>query len=321
MELNSVEDVQQAFPDEMSVRKHWVEIRWGKWAHCPYCGNEKCYFIENGVRYKCANNKCYRRFHVTVKTIFEASNIPLDKWMQIWFFYCKRRGKCSTSDLVNELKITAKTGFWVLNKLDFIWPQIDRTGKSTFEIINELIKLSGVLYDSYSKIKESQYFKNPFHVSSIDNISDVKQYNQLLHYTKYYIDVYADWIFFDFATAQDVLSEVFLYMHENGIKEYNTELILHLIWKVTDRMWRKCLNEHPKFNSHIKKKSKERKENNRINISSSYLVERIKSRKMYSHLTTQEIRENKNLMESVKKEILELRKTKGRNYEFNSHFS
>jgi hypothetical protein len=113
MDLNTIEDIQKAFPDDDSVRKHFHKLRWGQWAVCQYCGNERCYIIEKGTRYKCANPKCYKKFGVTTNTMLMYSNLPLTKWMQILFLYSKTRGRVSSFDLTKQIRITAKTEFLV----------------------------------------------------------------------------------------------------------------------------------------------------------------------------------------------------------------
>ena len=76
--FNNLLEVIRYFSDEQVCRDHLAELRWkdGQ-AVCPYCDHEKVYVIENGNRYKCANKKCYKKFSVTVGTIFENTKISV----------------------------------------------------------------------------------------------------------------------------------------------------------------------------------------------------------------------------------------------------
>lgn len=91
-EINTLEDLITNYPDDDSARKYFSHIRWGQWAECPFCGNKRAYFIENGKRYKCANKECYKKFSCTVKTVLECTNLSYDKWLKIIFLYAKTRG-------------------------------------------------------------------------------------------------------------------------------------------------------------------------------------------------------------------------------------
>ena len=69
--FNNLQQLIVSMADEKTCREYLANNRWeGGKAVCPYCGHGKCYVIENGERYKCANKECFKRFHVTVGTIF-----------------------------------------------------------------------------------------------------------------------------------------------------------------------------------------------------------------------------------------------------------
>ena len=78
--FNNLHELIATMPDEKTCRDYLIKERWNGVITCPYCGHEKAYVIENGKRFKCASKLCYKKFSVTVGTIFEASNIPLNKW-------------------------------------------------------------------------------------------------------------------------------------------------------------------------------------------------------------------------------------------------
>ena len=101
----------------------------------------------------------------------------------------------------------------------------------------------------------------------------------------------------DFASPQDVLSETFLYMSEKRIKEYNTELILKLIWNRVNVMWYKFLGEHPKFSNWMTNHAKRQKENAVRNLKKSVVVDRLKDLKQYKDTPRSELYKNVKLIE------------------------
>lgn len=321
MNYNTLEDIELAFPDEESARKYMFDLRWGKYATCPFCNNAKAYFIEKGTRCKCANKECYKKFSVTVKTILEATNIKLNTWVKIFYLYSKTRGRISSLELSNQVGISGKTEFLVRDRLDYIWNYTDTTGKFGGELMEVMIKssFSSSHYEIYRQRKDEPYYKNPYHISEITDIGDPKQYNILIRYTRYFVNVYCTWIFLDFAAPEEILTETFLYMRDNGIKEYNAESILKHIWLVTGRMWFKFLREHPKYSEYQRNINRRCKQRTRMNLGTSYLVEIIFSKKSNT-LTRREIRADRNLLNDTKKRIIERRGKLGTLYDFHSHF-
>lgn len=324
MEFNSIEDIKEVFPDEISGSKWFSKIRWGEWASCPYCGNKKAYFIEGGSRYKCANKQCYKKFSCTIKTVFESTKIPVDKWILLMYIYAKKRGKPSSFDLESGADISAKTTFWVFERLDFIWPFIEReVGESAQSLVVKMIKKSESVYSEYVDLKHSPYYKTPFHISDITDISDVKQYNQLVRYTRYYVNVFCkSWIFNrKFASPEDIISELFLYMKEKCIKEYSGDFILKHLWTTVNRMWGEYIKENPNLRAKYAAKRKECKRGRRVNLSDGYVIQTIKNSKAGKDLSINDIKKTPGLIESKRIQLREKRKKSGRVFDFNSHFS
>ncbi|MES2430467.1 MAG: IS1595 family transposase [Bacteroidota bacterium] len=107
-----------SMPTEESCREYLAQQRWENGqAECPYCGHKKCYPIEKGLRYKCANNKCYKRFRVTVGTIMEASNIPLVKWFSAIYLVTAHKKGISSYQLGKDLGIAQKNAWFMLHRI------------------------------------------------------------------------------------------------------------------------------------------------------------------------------------------------------------
>lgn len=79
--FNNLRELITTMKDEKDCREYLAANRWqdGK-PVCPYCGCGNVYRIKERDRYKCGSPECYKKFSVTVGTIFEASKIPLMKW-------------------------------------------------------------------------------------------------------------------------------------------------------------------------------------------------------------------------------------------------
>lgn len=116
--IKNLQDLMVKFKDETVCREFLVKQRWPDGnVKCQYCGHDKCYRIENGNRFKCANNKCYKRFRVTVGTIFEASNIPLNKWFPAMYLILSHKKGISSCQLARDLGVTQKTAWFMLHRI------------------------------------------------------------------------------------------------------------------------------------------------------------------------------------------------------------
>ncbi|MEP7163856.1 MAG: IS1595 family transposase [Ferruginibacter sp.] len=104
-------------PTEEMCRDYVAQQRWNGKPVCPYCKHEKCYVIEGGKRYKCASTKCFKRFTVTVGTIFEASNIPLFKWLTAIYLISSHKKGISSYQVAKDIGVTQKTGWFMLHRI------------------------------------------------------------------------------------------------------------------------------------------------------------------------------------------------------------
>lgn len=104
-------------PDEKTCRDYLAKQRWDGKVACPYCKHQKCYSIEKGKRWKCADSKCYKRFTVTVGTIFEASNIPLNKWFPAIYLCTAHKRGISSYQLARNIGVTQKTSWFMMHRI------------------------------------------------------------------------------------------------------------------------------------------------------------------------------------------------------------
>lgn len=113
-EFTNLIEVMMYFNDKNTCKEYLTEQRWGDGVVCPCCNNkEKIYKIKYG--YKCS--KCKKHFSVLKGTIFENSQIPLQKWFaSIWLLTSHKKG-ISSSQLSKDIGVTQKTAWFILQRI------------------------------------------------------------------------------------------------------------------------------------------------------------------------------------------------------------
>lgn len=103
------------FSDEKICKEYLENIRWEGKLECPYedCGHDKVFRCAN--RYKCA--KCKRMYSVKVGTIFEDSNIPLQRWFACIYLITAHKKGISSLQLGRDLGVTQKTAWFMLHRV------------------------------------------------------------------------------------------------------------------------------------------------------------------------------------------------------------
>jgi hypothetical protein len=115
--VKNLKDLMTKFKDEAACREFLVQQRWNGVPECPKCGCRKSYRIEGGKRFKCANSACYKKYSVTVGTIFEASNIPLTTWFAAMYFVTANKKGISSVQLGKHLGITQKSAWFCIMRI------------------------------------------------------------------------------------------------------------------------------------------------------------------------------------------------------------
>ncbi len=103
------------FKDVETCQAYYAEKRWNGNVVCPHCNHDKAYTTNRG--YKCANKECYKKFSVTVGTIFENSKIPLRTWFASMFLISTSKKGISSLQLAEQLGVTQKTAWFVLHRI------------------------------------------------------------------------------------------------------------------------------------------------------------------------------------------------------------
>ena len=118
--LNNIADIARYLNDEKAAGALVQELRWsdGK-VHCAYCDHEKVYELKgpNPARKQWKCGACRKKFSVTTGTIFEASKIPLGKWVYAIFAMCSSKKGVSANQLSRELGITYKSAWFLCHRV------------------------------------------------------------------------------------------------------------------------------------------------------------------------------------------------------------
>ncbi len=115
--IKNLKDLIAKFSDEQKCRDFLVQQRWDGSPVCPYCGSGKWYKIEDGKRFKCGNKECYKKYSVTVGTVFHASNIPLTTWFPAMYIISAHKKGISSIQLAKDLGVTQKTAWFMLHRI------------------------------------------------------------------------------------------------------------------------------------------------------------------------------------------------------------
>lgn len=115
--VQNLKELMARFNNEDACREFLIQQRWGGKPQCPYCGSGSYYTIEGGKRFKCANNECYKKYSVTVGSIFHASNIPLTTWFPAMYIILSHKKGISSIQLAKDLGVTQKTAWFMLHRI------------------------------------------------------------------------------------------------------------------------------------------------------------------------------------------------------------
>ena len=171
----------------------FVEARiWPRGAVCPHCGGTERNKKMGGASTRVGVYKCYdcrKPFTVKLKTIFEASHIPMRIWLQAIFLIVASKKGISSNQLHRTLGITLKSAWFLSHRIreamasspDGLLGQgggtveADETyiGNSARSIAGKAARAAGVQYGGDHKEKvvavvERNGQVRSFHVKNID---------------------------------------------------------------------------------------------------------------------------------------------------------
>jgi transposase-like protein len=104
----------EIFPTEQACVDYFEEKRWKGKPISPFDPVSKVYKCANN-RYRCKNTGKY--FSVRTGTVFENSNLPLQKWFLAFYLLSSNKKGISSRQLVKYISITQKSAWFVLHRL------------------------------------------------------------------------------------------------------------------------------------------------------------------------------------------------------------
>lgn len=115
MKYNNLIEVTKYFSYEKVCKEHLEKLRWNGKPICPHCQHDKVYKTKAG--YKCADQKCYKKFTVLVGTFFENTKIPLSKWFVAIYITTSHKKGISSLQLSGDISVTQKSAWFMLQRI------------------------------------------------------------------------------------------------------------------------------------------------------------------------------------------------------------
>lgn len=104
----------EKYPTEESCRKRFEKIRWKDAPFCFHCGGYKVHRYENKKDFKCG--LCKKKFRITTGLICENSNLPLQKWLYVFYLKKVYQGLPDTKTLMDKMDISKPTAIRIRDK-------------------------------------------------------------------------------------------------------------------------------------------------------------------------------------------------------------
>jgi transposase-like protein len=99
----------------------YVEARiWANGRVCPHCGEAERTSKMGGKSTRIGTYKCYscrKPFTVKIGTIFEASHVPMNLWLQAIYLMCASKKGISSNQLHRTLGVTLKTAWFMSHRI------------------------------------------------------------------------------------------------------------------------------------------------------------------------------------------------------------
>lgn len=114
-QLTTLAEVAIHFSSHQRCLEHIEKWLWKGKVSCPECCNEKIYRCNGGKVLKCS--KCKRRFSMLTGTIFENTQLSLDKWFMAIFLICNNKKGISSRQLAAHIGVTQSTAWFLSHRI------------------------------------------------------------------------------------------------------------------------------------------------------------------------------------------------------------
>ncbi len=129
-QVGNLVQLAEHYHDEDAARKFLENLRWPDGIACVHCGSTKAYRLRPKADSKKPGRKglikcgdCKKQFTVTVKSIFEDSHIPLQKWVYGIHLLCSSKKGMSAHQLHRELGISYESAWFMAHRIRFAMAQ------------------------------------------------------------------------------------------------------------------------------------------------------------------------------------------------------
>lgn len=106
------------FHDEAAAYAELEATLWPNGPVCPHCGGMDRITVVKGGRIglrRCG--PCKKQFTVKVGTVFEASHVPLNLWLQAVYLMCSSKKGISSHQLMRTLDVQYKTAWFMTHRI------------------------------------------------------------------------------------------------------------------------------------------------------------------------------------------------------------
>ena len=106
------------FPDQESCIEHLEKIRYGDTPYCPHCGSShvaRKADTDRIGRWNC--HDCKSSFNVLSGTIFEKTQVPLQKWFMAIGLVINAKKSLSSCQLARDLELNQKTAWYMQQRI------------------------------------------------------------------------------------------------------------------------------------------------------------------------------------------------------------
>ena len=115
----NVDLTQAIFHDEEAARAHFETVRWPNGPFCPHCGSVN--FVRMaGDKHRAGLlncRDCDKQYSATVGTVFEASHLPLHKWLLVNHLMNASKKGVSAKQVERMLGITYKSAWFMCHRI------------------------------------------------------------------------------------------------------------------------------------------------------------------------------------------------------------
>lgn len=306
----TVEKFEEVISSDKIARQFFEDLRWGGYPQCPHCGSFKSYPNGCGTRYKCGG--CSKKYSVAIKSLLNYSKISLRDWLLGVFIYQKSRKQILTIGLASIIGIRDDTAYMMKNRLDIIFEAIPHPfNKNGFEVFKHACMNFFILKDAY--VPSADFKKNAYHIDGVLDLSNRKDYDRLLLYTKRRL-WYCKFITVSFLSPEEILNDAFIALSEYPEQQRNDgQFMVKVINRRISRLWYDYQKGNYALNKKLLEYQKEWKEEARLKLKAYYIaqVENVRLKRIgVGMITTKEIKGDNALSQEIRNRIVKKRKRK-----------